>query len=332
MLSDMMSKAVADGFFPYGEWAIFNGQGIIESGATKGLGGAWFDLASLTKLFTATSTLGIASEKGFSLDTTADKLLNITDEQTKDRLKTITVRSLLTHTSGLPAWYPFYADGRPFFEIIDDLPLVKQGMVYSDIGYMLLGKILCAVTTSSLQDVINRYVSEPLDIPDLCFNPQKSLPIVPSSRDNRIEENMCLEQNMSFAHFRPHFTDINGQPNDGNSFYYFKGISAHAGLFAPVSTLVRFGQFYLNTKNPVFIGAMKPQPGCMGRCLGFHVGGVFPTGCGHTGFTGTSLWIDKEADFGLVICTNRLYYDHLPQQNMNEFRLKVHTFLAQTIK
>lgn len=77
---------------------------------------------------------------------------------------------------------------------------------------------------------------------------------------------------------------------------------------------------------------MTPQPGCEGRCLVFHTGGAFPTGCGHTGFTGTSLWIDRERGYGLALLTNRLCYDHLPQADMNAFRRAVHTALLEELK
>ena len=64
----------------------------------------------------------------------------------------------------------------------------------------------------------------------------------------------------------------------------------------------------------------------------FHTGGAFPTGCGHTGFTGTSLWVDRELGAGIVLLTNRLYFDHPPQANMNSFRARVHEALAREIR
>ena len=202
-------------------------------------------------------------------------------------------------------------------------------MVYSDIGYMLLREVLCAVTGLDFREVIRRYVSAPLRIDALRFCPDKSLPLVPSCRDNGVEENMCRERSLRFGGFRPHFTDVVGEPNDGNAWYYFHGVSGHAGLFGTAGAVAELGRFYLTTGDPVYLGAVTPQPGCGGRCLAFHTGGAFPTGCGHTGFTGTSLWIDSQACFGLALLTNRLYYDHLPQADMNAFRREVHTVLAR---
>ena len=328
VVAHLMRKAVGDGVFPYGEWAVFDRGGITETGATEGQGGRWFDLASLTKPHTATAVLAVAKERGISLDACAGELLGRTDSW----LKGITLRSLLTHTARLQAWYPLYADARPFFDIMSALPLGGEGMVYSDLSYMLLREVLCTVTGLDFAEVIRRYVSQPLGIDELCFLPDKSLPLVPSCRDNAVEENMCRERGITFEHFRPHFTDVIGEPNDGNAHYYFNGISGHAGLFGTSRAVAKLGLFYLNTGDSAFTGAVTPQPGCAGRCLAFHTGAAFPTGCGHTGFTGTSLWIDREAGIGLAMLTNRLYYDHLPQADMNAFRAEVHTALAREIR
>ena len=89
------------------------------------------------------------------------------------------------------------------------------------------------------------------------------------------------------------------------------------------------GRFYLAASEQPYPGGVTFQPGCEGRCLVFHTGGAFPTGCEHTGFTGTSLWIDREAGLGLALLTNRLCYDHLPRADMNAFRLAVHEAILE---
>lgn len=332
VVAPLMRRAVETEIFPYGEWALFDRRGIVESGATQGEGGRWFDLASLTKPHTATAALALAKERGISLDSTAAELLGCESGGLVKRLSGITLRSLLTHTARLPAWYPFYADGREFFEILSGLPELDKGMVYSDIGYMLLREILCKVTGLSFEEVIRRYASEPLGMDELCFRPEKTLPLVPSCRDNAVEEKMCAERGMRFDGFRPHCTDVIGEPNDGNAYYYFNSVSGHAGLFGTCASLAKLGSFYLSTDDEAFLGGITPQPGCEGRCLVFHTGGAFPTGCGHTGFTGTSLWLDRERGFGLAMLTNRLYYDHLPAADMNAFRREVHEALLQEIR
>ena len=140
-----MRRAVEDEIFPYGEWAVFDSAGTTESGAVEGEGGRWFDLASLTKTFTATAMLSAAHELDISLDAGVNGLLGSVSGSLAGKLEGMTPRRLLTHTSGLPAWYPFYADGRGFFDILAGLPL-GAGMVYSDIGYMLLREVICSAT------------------------------------------------------------------------------------------------------------------------------------------------------------------------------------------
>ena len=195
----------------------------------------------------------MAAETGLPLDASAGELLGRRDGPLGRRLAGITLRALLTHTARLPAWYPFYADGRPFFQILAELPEGGAGMVYSDIGYMLLREVLCAVTGLDFPQVIRRYVTAPLRMDALCFCPDKSLPLVPSCRDNGVEENMCRERGTAFGGFRPHFTDVAGEPNDGNAHYYFHGVSGHAGLFGTAGAVAELGRFYLTTEDPDYM-------------------------------------------------------------------------------
>ena len=329
-VAPLMLEAVENGVFPYGEWAVFRKSGVIETGATEGQGGRLFDLASLTKTFTATAVLALCKEGALSLGSGAYGLLGTENGELENRLRGISVFSLLTHTSGLPAWYPFYADGREFFDILCGLPAGEPGMVYSDIGYMLLREILCRRTGLRFEELISRYVSGPLGL-GVRFRPGPAPDVVPSCRDNAVEERMCRERGFEYAGFRAHFTDVIGEPNDGNAHYYFNDVSGHAGLFGTAMDAAGLGLFYLRCGDAAFLGGVEPQDGCSGRCLVFHTGGAFPSGCGHTGFTGTSIWLDREADIGLALLTNRLYYDHLPTADMNAFRRRVHEALLAQI-
>lgn len=331
----VMERAVRDRVFPYGEWAVFDRGGLVEEGSTENTCGRWFDFASLTKVYTATAVLAVARAQGLPLEADAAGLLGLEGGTLGRRLSSMTLRALLTHTAGLPAWYPFYTDGRPFFAVLEALLAETapcEGMVYSDIGFMLLREILCRRTGLPFEQVIARFVSGPLGIEDLAFCPSPALPLVPSCRDNAVEEQMCRARGLSFAGFRPHGRDVLGQANDGNAWYYFHGVSGHAGLFGTCRAAAQLGTFYLNTQEPLLCAALTPQPGCAGRCLGFHTGTPFPTGCGHTGcghtgFTGTSLWVDRQRGFGMAVMTNRLCFDHLPTADMKAFRGAVHDAL-----
>ncbi|HIS96634.1 MAG TPA: serine hydrolase, partial [Candidatus Scatomorpha pullistercoris] len=232
----LIRRGVEDGVFPYAEWALFDRGGVVHEGATEGAGGRYFDLASLTKTFTATAILTAVKAGLLSLEDDAGRLPG------RDFLRGMSVRRLMTHTAGLPAWYPFYADGRPFFEALEALLKERgrgEGMVYSDLSYMLLGLVLEEVTGKPLEEAI-----DPLGF-GVMYRPGKGLDLVPSCRDNAVEEGMCAELGMSFAGFRPHCTDVVGEPNDGNAHYFWHDVSGHAGLFGTARMAAALGRFYL---------------------------------------------------------------------------------------
>jgi len=128
----LLRRGVEEGVFPYAEWALFDRNGIESSGATAGEGGRWFDLASLTKTFTATALLGLVKAGGLRLSESAGELLAPASPKLRGYLDKMSLFSLMTHTSGLPAWYPFYADGRPFFEALEELLENRKTFDYTD--------------------------------------------------------------------------------------------------------------------------------------------------------------------------------------------------------
>lgn len=333
----LAQEALETGLFRDCSWRVFTAGGICEQGCV-GMAPmeAAYDLASLTKIFTTTAMLAVTREKSLPLDTPLADLAQALPQRPTDiareRLSAITLRNLSTHTSGLQAWYPFYADGRPFWTIMAErLEAPPQtGMVYSDLNYMLMREWLCHVTGLAYPQVMERFVSRPLALEPLLFAPlPEDLPVAPCCRDNRIEEGMCRERNMTFDGFRPHGQTVQGQTNDGNAFYYFHGVSGHAGLFGSAQAVAGLGRFYLSQQDEWFRQALVEQPGCQGRCIGFHTGGPFPTGCGHTGFTGTSLWLDARRGFGMVILTNRLMSELDPSPNLLDFRLAMHRTMLE---
>lgn len=326
--------ALCSGLFADCCWSVFDADGAEEHGCVGNAPwNAWYDIASLTKIFTTTAALAVMQERGLSLDCRlSDMPGNISgalpsgsNVVARERLESMTMRRLLTHTSGLAAWYPFYADGRPFWEIMSEFlerpPLQK--MVYSDLNFMLIRELLCHITGFHFERVIQRYVNERTGLDSVSFTPPAEAYVAPGCLDNQIEEKMCAQQGICFGGFRPHRKVVCGQANDGNAFYYFRGVSGHAGLFGNVDALAGLGRFYL-MGNEWFRQALAPQPGCAGRCLGFHTGSPFPTGCGHTGFTGTSLWLDGVRGFGMAILSNRLMCGGASAPDLTEFRMKMH--------
>lgn len=280
-----------------------------------------YDLASVSKICTSTMILLAIEEKRLSLDTPLLSVLPEFEngEGLHERLKDVTVFRLLTHTAGLPDWYPFYADGRDFVTALSAAckGTHVEGVVYSDLGFMLLGRVLERLYGQPLQAVLQEKLAEPYHLKHLTYLPDAALPIMPSSYGNPIEEEMCAARGLSFAGFRPH-TPIRGQVNDGNTHYYLNGVSGHAGVFAPAEALNGLIRLYLNTHSPLLIDAMREHAPTRG--LGFQVNDMYPMGCGHTGFTGTAFYIGSLRGIGCTALTNRLCYTEPTPRMTNDFR------------
>ena len=332
-LEDLLERYHAAGYYPSAAAVIFTGK---ETLAAAHVGdaemGSLFDVASLTKIATATQILQLIDEDLLELD---QELLSCFDELSSDiwfskRFSGITIRHLLTHTSTLPAWYPFYIwRGQDFWTalksaLINQLP--ASGVVYSDINFILLGKLIERIRTMPLKDCLERFIVSPMGIHgEMMYQPdQDDARIIPSCCDNAIEERMCAERGLQFDGWRPKQTPVKGTVNDGNCHYYFGDVSGHAGIFSTVGAYQKLCQTYMASDQPLFIGAQQEQAISPGRGLGFETGPVYPHGCGHNGFTGTSIYISREHDIGAVAFTNRLYYPSPSGKNVGEFRRALH--------
>ena len=162
----------------------------------------------------------LMDEGRLSPDDLALPYLDGAGEATKRRLKSVTLRQLLTHTSGIAAWYPFYADGRPFFTALEHVLATtpeEQGMVYSDLNFMLLGLIFQRVSGLSLREGLERYIRQGLGIREIAYGPVDPALCVPSCFGNQIEKEMCRERGMAFDGWREDGAAVRGECNDGNA-------------------------------------------------------------------------------------------------------------------
>lgn len=288
----------------------------------------WFDLASVSKILCTTMVLCVMEEGKLSPDDLA--LSHLPQDRlgpvTKKRLRDVTITRLMTHTSGIVPWYPFYVDGGDFYEVLEHAlatSQVEEGMAYSDLNFMLMGQIFSYVTGLTLREGLERYIRGELGIPEFAYGPVDPAICVPSSYGNQYEKKMCADRGLSFAGWRPDGVAMRGTCHDGNAYYYWKGASGHAGVFGSAQALTRLCQFYMNTDKPAFLRAMEVD--ICGRGLGFDKSDVYPEGCGHSGFTGTSIWFSRKYDIGAVILTNKYFQPGgEPATNSNEFRRAVH--------
>lgn len=287
-----------------------------------------FDLASLTKVVATTpAVLRLLEEGAFSLETPVQAIL----PQFADAR--VTIRHLLTHTSGLPGWRPLYLEHRgwePYTAAIGAIPLGRDPgteVEYSDLGFILLGAIIQQVTGSSLQAYCQREIFEPLGMRETTWLPTAPRhTIAATERGNQIELGMAKEGAAQFAGWRSYV--LCGEVNDGNAWYGLGGVSSHAGLFGTASDLATYAQAWLRGGAPLLskqtvavatrsyttnmsdnrgLGWQKPPaapfPKSRASCGELLSPGAF----GHTGFTGTSLWIDPTLDLFVILLTNRLH-------------------------
>lgn len=328
----IVKKYMSMDYFPSAVVKVFNDKDVLYN---KAFGDAKintiFDVASLSKIVTSTIILSLINEGKLNLNSRIGDIMPFLSyfNGLKERCIDITIEQLLIHNSGLIDWYPFYSEEGIFFEVLDKV--VKQydkirGTLYSDLNFMLLGEIIKYVTNKSLEECLIDYVKIPLGIKNICYNPVDKENIAPSSYGNIIEERMCKERNIYYENWRDQEKELIGEVNDGNSYYFFKGVAGHAGVFADVDAYCRICQMYLLSQDELLLKSMQDYGS--GRGLGWQVAEMYPYGCGHTGFTGTSLWVSKEKNLGAVILTNRLM-GNWKESNLNLFRTEIHKCIVK---
>lgn len=272
-----------------------------------------YDLASLTKVVaTTTMAMILMDEERLDLDRPVREFLPGFRGGGKQQ---VTVRHLLTHSSGIDWWAPLYEElegQEQYVERIQSMELVYQPgtqSLYSDLGVILLGELLERVAGESLDRFAARRLFAPLGMDDTLFRPGEELRerIAPTERDP----------------WRDRL--LRGEVHDENA-YALGGVAPHAGLFGTAEDLARFAEMILNggvfehhrivAREVVELFTGRAGVPESTRALGWDTksgegssaGELFSArSFGHTGFTGTSLWIDPERDLFLILLTNRVH-------------------------
>jgi beta-N-acetylhexosaminidase len=261
-----------------------------------------FDLASLTKVI-ATATMAMRAIDGGRLALDHRVADYLADWRGADR-EAVTIADLLEHASGLTAYLPFFRDhrGRPEFQrAICALPLEyapRTQSIYSDLGFMLLGFIL---------EDVGVPLQEFSHIHDPVFNPPREW------------RERCAPTELDLWRGRL----LQGEVHDENA-WVLGGIAGHAGLFGTVSGVGAFARMVLDglrgrsplaTAETLARFVRKSSVPGSSRALGWDTmlpasscgTRLSPQAVGHTGFTGTSLWIDPAQDLYVVFLTNRVH-------------------------
>ncbi len=272
-----------------------------------------YDIASLTKVIATTTAVMICYDKNlFSLDDPVAKYLPEFSQNGKEK---VTIKNLLLHNSGLPAFKRFYKIFSSADEIIKDIYKTalsyKPGSktVYSDLGFITLTKIVEQVTGKGFDVFCKEEIFIPLQMNSTFFNPPDSLiyKIAPTEYDNYWRNKLVW-----------------GEVHDETA-SLLNGVAGHAGLFSTAKDLSNLLQMLLDGGRYKNIQLIIPETVKLftnrysdksTRLLGWDTksgekssaGNLFDiTSFGHTGFTGTSVWIDPTRNLFLVFLTNRVY-------------------------
>ena len=326
----ILNKYKDEGFYASAVCKVFDKDCELYAKAVGDVNtDTWFDMASVSKIVCTTMNLFLMEEGKFTPD---DKVLPLLPAGkcgpvTIERLKDVTVEQLMTHTSGIVPWFPFYSDGRDFYTVLERVlssTSVEEGMAYSDLNFMLMGQIFSNMSGLSLREGLDKYI-KPITGDEIAYGPVDVENCAPSCWGNQIEQEMCRVRGLSFDGWRPNGVAVKGGCNDGNAFYYWGGASGHAGIFASAGALVKLCRYYMNTDKPFFIRAMETN--ICERGLGFDKTITFPEGCGHTGFTGTSIWFSRKHNVGAVLLTNKYFSPEGGSTNCNLPRRDIHYWL-----
>jgi serine-type D-Ala-D-Ala carboxypeptidase len=285
-----------------------------------------YDVASVTKVAATTAAAMLLSQSGrLDLSTPIGELLPgfVVGRSASEHARKVTIRHLLAHNSGLPGYVELFrsaATPEGLFRACLQLPLEAEPgtrVLYSDMGFILLGKALEILTRDSLDFWTDREIFKPLAMCASGFNPppyaRSSIP--PTEMDQILRTRR-----------------IQGEVQDEHA-WLLRGVSGHAGLFSNVPDLLRFAEEILKSAKPEASSAalferttidqfaVRQAPDGSSRALGWDTpseqssaGKYFSThSIGHLGYSGCSLWIDLDAKVAIVLLTNRTWPDRQSQ-------------------
>jgi len=316
-----LDSAIASGAAPgaalgisyHGDWYVHGTGRLGIDDSTRPSGSTVYDLASLTKVIGLTTVLMMAVDSGLiGLDSPIQRYVPAFAGRNKSR---VTVRMLLVHASGLPDWRPLFKETTSrsdAFALADTTPLDTlpgTQFKYSDLGAIVLTQAAEAVYHQRIDSVLTEQVFTPLGMTSSRYLPPESWlgRIAPTENDpwrGRI---------------------LRGEVHDENA-ARMDGVSGHAGLFSTTTDLLGFGDWLLGAARN---GSVTPKisartvadfltsqniPAGSSHALGWDTppgpgSGLLlsPTSFGHTGFTGTSIWIDPSRELVIVLLSNRVH-------------------------
>jgi len=347
----LLERAISDRAYPGGVLAVGHkgelfthafGRQTYAANSAKVHDTTIYDTASLTKPVVTTTLSAMLSEAG-QLDISAPVsryLPGWTRGPDHDRRDPVSVAHLLAHSSGLPPHQDYFVKLKTRGEILAAAlgePLAYQPgteSVYSDIGFILLGAIIERLTGRPLNELAQERIFRPLAMDDTMFRPPKSLRarIAPTERISGSRKRV-----------------VHGEVHDENA-SAMGGIGGHAGMFSTGPDLATFCQMLLNGGIYAHQRILRPRtikeftsPSALAanrRTLGWNVptepsssGHYFSKqSFGHTGFTGTSIWIDPQREVFVVLLTNaNRTHPHPDDDEIRRVQPSVHNTILECL-
>ena len=281
-----------------------------------------FDLASLTKLATTALVLSLVRDRVLEL---AMPFRELVPDFRRGRKDDVTLGHVLTHTAGLTWWLPLWQEVRSLEEAVwraAQEPLAQDvgTFRYSDLGYLMFTQALATVTSTPFADLMRDRVLGPIEAETCTYGPRPAPGCAATERDATWRKKR-----------------LRGEVHDENA-YAVGGIAGHAGLFGTAADVAKIARVFRdgavignelarlartqhvredNVRRGLGLALRAPRDAMVGRYFS-------EDAYGHTGFTGTSLWIDPALDLTVVLLTNRVYFGRTNDEEMWRFRVAVH--------
>lgn len=329
-IRNYLERCVEEKVFPGVSWAVGNCSGVLDTGCAGVLGNglppvredSLYDLASLTKIFTALSLMKQFEEGRVRLEDRLDYFLPLAAGRP---IGEATILMLMTHTAPLPGITQYYRYAKTREDLLraicyspprSDSP---GKVVYTCDAFILLGEVVSVIDGAGLDEVVRRRVLEPLGMKDTCYKPgAELLPRIAPTED-------CPWRGKI----------VRGQVHDENAVVLGE-VGGNAGIFSTITDMSRLAAALLaSVTGGAFLHKAAAEmmtrnytPGAgenRGLCWSVagpasSAGDLFsPRSFGHTGFTGTSLWVDPERELFAVLLSNRI---HPRRDNEGIFRTR----------
>lgn len=273
-----------------------------------------YDLASLTKVVATTSAAMLLYDRG-ELDI-SEKVHEYLPKFNNNGKENIRIENLLLHNSGLPAWKPFYRNYTDSASVINSIMTMEldfnpgEKYQYSDLGMIVLQKVIESITGMSIQRYLDKNLFSLLEINSTFYKPSPKVwyHCAPTEKDDYWRNDL-----------------LKGKVHDETA-YLLNGVAGHAGLFSTTNDLAKLLFMYVNNGRYGNYQFFKPETielfttkksELSSRAFGWDTkdsvkssaGNLFSDdySFGHTGFTGTSIWVDKKEDLFVILLSNRVY-------------------------